>query len=89
MKTRKVPMRKCTGCQELKNKKELIRVVRDPEGALSVDFTGKKSGRGAYICANSECLERAIKSKGLERSLQVSISPELYEPLRREMKAGE
>ena len=89
MKTRKVPMRKCTGCQELKNKKELIRVVRDPEGALSVDFTGKKSGRGAYICANSECLERAIKSKGLERSLQVAISPELYETLRREMKAGE
>ena len=89
MKTRKIPMRRCTGCQEMKNKRELSRIVRDPEGMLSVDFSGKKSGRGAYICANPECLEKAIKTKGLERSLQVAISPELVDILRNEMKAGE
>lgn len=85
MKTRKVPLRKCTGCQEMKDKKELIRVVRSAEGSLSIDFTGKKAGRGAYICPNPECLEKAVRTKGLERSLQVSVQPAIYETLRNEM----
>lgn len=89
MKTRKIPLRKCTGCQEMKSKKELIRVVRSPEGEISIDFTGKKSGRGAYICPNAECLETAIRKKGLERSLEVSISEEVYEALRKEMTSHE
>lgn len=89
MKTRKIPLRKCTGCQEMKSKKELIRVVRSPEGEISIDFTGKKSGRGAYICPNAECLETAIRKKGLERSLEVEISSEVYDALRKEMAGHE
>ncbi len=89
MKTRKIPLRKCTGCQEMKSKRELIRVVRSPEGEISIDFTGKKSGRGAYICPNAECLETAIRRKGLERSLEVAISSEVYETLRKEMASHE
>lgn len=89
MKTRKIPLRKCTGCQEMKSKKELIRVVRSPEGEISIDFTGKKSGRGAYICPDAGCLETAIRRKGLERSLDVAISEEVYEALRKEMSAHE
>ena len=64
MKQRKVPLRKCTGCQEMKDKKELIRIVRNDEGEFSLDRTGKKPGRGAYICPNGECLAKAQKSKG-------------------------
>ena len=89
MKTRKVPLRKCTGCQEMKDKRELIRVVKDGEGHLSIDITGKKSGRGAYICRSGECLEKAIKTKGLERSFQMAIQPEIYETLQREMAGYE
>lgn len=89
MKTRKIPLRKCIGCQEMKDKKELIRVVRDAEGNLSIDFTGKKAGRGAYICSDPGCLEKAVKTRGLERSLQVSLQPELYETLRNEMVRNE
>ena len=69
MKTRKTPMRVCAGCQEQKSKKEMIRVVRTPEGAVEIDKTGKKSGRGVYLCPNSECLKRARKSRALERAL--------------------
>lgn len=85
MKQRKIPLRKCTGCQEMKNKKELIRIVRDDEGNYSIDYTGKKAGRGAYICANIECLEKAKKSKGLERSFKTAVPNEVYEQLKEEL----
>lgn len=89
MKTRKTPMRKCTGCQEVKDKRELIRVVRDPEGKVSLDRSGRKAGRGAYLCDDPSCLERAIKTKAIARSLEVEITAELYETLRQEMKQHE
>lgn len=83
---KKVPMRKCVGCQEMKSKKEMIRVIRTSENEFLLDATGKKNGRGAYICANEECLAKAIKSKGLERSFKQSIPKEVYETLEKEMK---
>ena len=85
MKQKKIPLRKCTGCQEMKNKKELIRIVRNDEGEFSLDSTGKKPGRGAYICKNVECLEKAQKSKGLERSFKTAVPKEVYEKLRNEL----
>ena len=85
MKTRKIPMRKCTGCQQVKEKRQLLRVVRDPEGAVSIDRTGRKSGRGAYLCEDMTCLEKAIKTRALERSLETDISPEVYENLRKQL----
>lgn len=85
MKQRKIPLRKCTGCQEMKSKKELIRVVRTEEGEFSLDFTGKKSGRGAYICPAMDCLERAQKSKGLERSFKSAVPREVYEQMKEEL----
>ena len=87
MKTRKIPMRKCMGCQEMKNKKELIRVVRTPEGEIVIDRTGKRSGRGAYICPQSACLERAIRQKALERALETEIDAAVYQTLREELAA--
>lgn len=83
--TRKIPMRTCTGCREAKNKKELIRVVRDNEGNVSIDATGKKNGRGAYICPNEECLNKAIKNNGLERTLQTSGLQDVYQQLKKEL----
>ncbi len=83
--TRKIPMRTCTGCRETKNKKELIRVVRDNEGNVSIDATGKKNGRGAYICPNEECLSKAIKNNGLERTLKISGLQKVYEQLKKEL----
>ena len=85
MKQRKVPLRKCTGCQEMKNKKELIRVVRDDMGGFSIDFSGKKSGRGAYVCPDTECIEKAVKNKGFERSFKSSVPNEIYEILKSEL----
>ena len=85
MKQRKIPLRKCTGCQEMKNKKELIRIVRNDEGEFSLDTTGKKPGRGAYICPNLECLEKAQKSKGLERSFKAAVPKDVYEKLKEEL----
>lgn len=85
MKQRKIPLRKCTGCQEMKNKKELVRIVRSEEGTFSLDYTGKKPGRGAYICHTIECLEKAKKSKGLERSFKAAVPNEVYEQLRNEL----
>ena len=79
-------MRKCTGCQQVREKRQLLRVVRDPEGNVSIDRTGKKSGRGAYLCEDPACLEKAIRTKALERSLEVEISDEVYESLRQELK---
>ena len=83
---RKVPLRKCTGCREMKSKKELIRIVRNDEGEFSLDFTGKKQGRGAYVCPNLDCLEKAHKSKGLERSFKCAVPKEVYEHLQRELE---
>ena len=86
MKQRKVPLRKCTGCQEMKNKKELIRIVRNDEGEFLIDFTGKKSGRGAYVCPNSECIEKARKNRGFERSFKSAVPKEVYEELKGEIE---
>jgi predicted RNA-binding protein YlxR (DUF448 family) len=86
-KVRKVPERTCVGCQEIKPKKTLIRIVRTPENVLMVDPTGKANGRGAYICPRSECLEAAIKSKRLARALEVTISPEDLERIKKDIEA--
>ncbi len=80
-KMKKIPIRTCIGCGESKPKKELIRIVREPDGNICVDATGKKNGRGAYICRNPECLKKARKSKKLERSLSVQIPEAVYEEL--------
>lgn len=82
---KKIPERKCTGCNEQKPKKELLRVVRAPDNSVSLDFTGKKSGRGAYICHNIQCLKKARKAKRLERNLDVEIPPEIYDALEAEL----
>lgn len=86
MKPKKIPMRMCNGCMEMKPKKELIRIVKNAEGEVSVDLTGKKSGRGAYVCKNSECLEKAFKAKRLSRNLDVVIDEEIYNRLRNEIE---
>jgi uncharacterized protein len=86
MKVKKVPLRMCTGCSEMKPKKELVRVVRSKEGEVSIDLIGKKPGRGAYVCKNIECLEKAFKTKRLERNLEVKIAEEVYSRLREEIK---
>ncbi len=86
---RRQPLRKCTGCNDMKAKKELIRVVKSPEGQFSIDFTGKKSGRGAYVCNDSECLKKAEKSRGFERSFKCQIPKDVYERLREELLNGE
>ncbi len=85
----KVPMRQCIGCREMKSKKEMMRVLRTTEGEIQIDVTGKKNGRGAYLCYNRDCLEQAMKSKGLERSLKMPISLEVYEDLKKEFEAIE
>ena len=86
---KKVPMRKCVGCQEMKSKKEMIRVIRTSEGEFLLDATGRKNGRGAYLCPNSDCLAKAVKNKGLERSFKQAIPKEVYEALEKEMEALE
>ena len=85
MKTKKVPVRQCLGCGEAKNKKEMMRVIKTPEGVIELDSTGKKNGRGAYICNSLECFRKAAKSKGLERSLKTAIPKEIYDDLERQM----
>lgn len=87
--TKKIPMRKCVGCQEMKSKKEMIRIIRDKEGKFELDATGKKNGRGAYICPKRDCLLGAIKSHGLERSFGQAIPTEVYETLEKEMETLE
>ena len=100
MKQKKIPLRKCTGCNEMKPKKELIRVVKLPDtsgengeviqkGNIELDFTGKKPGRGAYICGCMDCLNKAIKGKRLERAFSSAIPDEVYEKLKEELKKGE
>jgi len=86
---KKVPMRKCVGCQEMKSKKEMIRVIRTDNDEFLLDATGKKNGRGAYVCPSKACLEMAIKNKGLERSFKQSIPKTVYEELEKEMEALE
>ena len=86
MKQKKIPMRMCVGCREMKEKKTLIRVVRSPEGLISLDPTGKKPGRGAYVCRQAECLRRAIRQKQLERQLEITLTPDITEALTAEMK---
>ena len=84
MANKKIPLRQCVGCGQMKAKKELIRVIKNDEGFF-LDASGRKNGRGAYICADTECLKKARKSKGLERSLKVAIPDEVYENLEKEM----
>ena len=78
---KKIPMRQCVGCREMKEKRQLIRVVKSPEGEVSLDFRGKKPGRGAYVCPDPECLKRARKSRALERAFSMALPPEVYEAL--------
>jgi len=89
MKVKKVPQRMCTGCMEMKSKKELIRVVKNNENEISIDLHGKKPGRGAYICRSIECLEKAVKAKRLERNLESKISEEIYAKLKEEIENAE
>lgn len=88
-KVRKIPMRQCMGCNEHKPKQELLRVVRSPEGEISLDFTGKKNGRGAYLCRDVKCLRRARKSHRIDRVLETEIPEEVYDRMEREMEANE
>lgn len=81
-KVKKIPQRMCVGCQEMKHKKQLIRVVRTPEDSIEIDSTGKRSGRGAYICQDIECLNKAIKGKRLDKALQRPISQEVIDSLK-------
>ena len=85
MVTKKVPMRQCTGCREMKSKRDMIRVIKTSENEICIDATGRKNGRGAYICPSMECLKRAMKSRGLERSLKTSIPDTDYQQLEEEM----
>ncbi len=85
MKTVKIPMRMCLGCGEMKPKKELMRVVKSPEGEISLDFTGKKNGRGAYICRSAECFEKARKMRRLEKSFSCKIEESVYEVMTDEL----
>ena len=87
MKSKKIPMRMCLGCREMKPKRELIRAVKSPDGEVNLDFKGKMPGRGAYLCPNGECLKKAMKSKALERAFSVQIPEEIYEELRQQMEA--
>ncbi len=86
---KKIPMRQCTGCREMKPKRELIRVVRSPEGGVSLDFRGKAPGRGAYVCRDMDCLKKAIKSRALERAFGAAIPPEVYDALTAQMEVGD
>ena len=85
MQNRKVPMRKRTGCGEMKNKKELVRVVKNKEGEVSLDLTGKKAGRGAYVCKALACLQKARKTRGFERALSCKIPEEVYDRMEQEI----
>ena len=85
---KKIPQRQCMGCRERKAKRELIRVVREPDGNVSLDFSGKLNGRGAYICPVPECLKKARKARSLERSLEVEIPETVYDRLEREREGS-
>ena len=89
MANKKIPMRQCIGCGEMKPKKEMLRIIKTAEEELLLDTTGRKNGRGAYICPNSECLKKAVKGKGLERSFKMAIPKDVYEMLTKEMEEFE
>ena len=89
MKPNKIPMRMCLGCSEMKPKKELVRVVKSKEGGISLDLTGKKAGRGAYICADTECLKKARKARRLEKSFSCRIDDEIYDAMEKELTSHE
>ena len=89
MQQKKIPMRQCVGCREMKPKKELIRVVRSPEGNVSLDFRGKAPGRGAYLCPDAACLKRAIKAKALIRVFETEIPQQIYDELLVKMEEGD
>ncbi len=82
---KQIPVRQCIGCREMKPKNELVRIIRTPENEICLDKTGKKNGRGAYICLSKECYEKAVKSKGIERSLKVAIPNEIYDAIGKEL----
>ena len=84
--SKKIPMRMCVGCRQMKEKKEMIRMLRTPENEICIDTTGKKNGRGAYICRNPQCLQMAVRNHGLERSFKMSIPKETAESLEKEME---
>ncbi|MCI9067416.1 MAG: YlxR family protein [Lachnospiraceae bacterium] len=86
---RKSPQRQCIGCGEMRDKRELIRILKTAEGDIILDATGKKNGRGAYLCFSRKCLERAVKGRGLERSFKMPVSAEVYENLRKELETVE
>ena len=86
---KKIPLRKCTGCQEMKQKKDMMRVLKTAEGEIVLDTTGRKNGSGAYLCRSMSCFEQAVKNKGLERSLKVKVPEETYESLKKEIEAFE
>lgn len=81
---KKIPLRQCVGCNEMKSKKEMLRVLKTVEGEVILDNTGKQNGRGAYVCKNAECLKKAIRHKGIERSLKINIDQTVYERLEKE-----
>ncbi len=86
---KRIPLRKCTGCQEMKDKKEMIRILRTSEGEIVLDATGRKNGRGAYLCRSMECFEKAVKNRGIERSLKQKVPDETYENLKKEIESIE
>ena len=86
---KKIPLRQCVGCGEMKSKKEMLRVLKTTEGPIVLDVTGKKNGRGAYLCISAECLKKARKNKGLERSFKMSIPDEVYDSLEKEFEISE
>ncbi len=86
MKQKKIPVRRCNGCNEQKPKKELVRIVRSPEGEISLDLTGKKPGRGAYLCNNPECLRKARKSRKIDKAFEMTIPASVYDSLEEEFK---
>ena len=88
-KAKKIPQRQCLGCREMKDKKALIRVVRSPQGEITLDFVGKKPGRGAYVCPSRDCLAKARKSRALERAFSTQIPDQVYEELERQMEAAD
>ena len=89
MQTKKVPMRMCTGCGEMFDKRTLVRVVKDPDGNVSLDLTGKKAGRGAYVCKNAECLKKARKKRAFERAFSVKIEDAVYDTMEEEISNAE
>ena len=89
MQAKKIPMRMCSGCGEMKPKRELVRVVKSPQGEISMDVTGRKAGRGAYICKNPDCLAKAKKAKRFERSFSMQIPDEVYDKLYKELEDDE